>query len=168
MIESILHRLNIIEQTKARLVLRELPLLDWLFAAITFVVVSNLAIFQLWITAVVGVIIATVILFRAQTRDIVFDAASGTMKVYMRSYLGTVEANSFDLDRIDRAFLRHDEDDATQVILVARGSQMGLSVYSRDPQGWKEDIVLAVNAFLHEYRQLQAKSTQERQAILND
>jgi hypothetical protein len=52
MISGILQRLTIIEFTDIRLVLRELPLLEWLLAGILWIAAINFVLFGLWATAV--------------------------------------------------------------------------------------------------------------------
>lgn len=148
---GVLQRLSIIEQSPQRLVLRELPLMEWLFAGALFLTAINLAFFDLWITAMITVVIALAYSLQTRIRLIVFDVASGTMQVWYQYPLKQKMVNQERLDEISRAYLSQDDTGATQIVLVkTNGLEMGLSVYSQDVKDWKEVVVIAINAILHE------------------
>jgi hypothetical protein len=148
---GVLQRLSIIEQSSQRLVLRELPLMEWLFAGALFLTAINLAFFDLWITAMITVVIALAYSLQTRLRLIVFDVASGTIQVWYQYPLKQKMVNQERLDEISRAYLSQDDTGATQIVLVkTNGLEMGLSVYSQDVKNWKEVVVIAINAILHE------------------
>lgn len=150
MLAGILQKLTIIDTTDERLLLREYPLLDWVVVAALFILAANMAILNIWITAVAGVTLGMFFWLRARTRYILFDVAEDLLLVEHHSILQQETVLRVPLEHISRAYLHKADDGSTQIILVNDvGEEMGLSVYSRDMQPWKEEIVIAVNAILH-------------------
>lgn len=153
MIDGVLQKLVITKQTRTLLILREQPLLEWVMAGVLFIVAINAGLlFNLWITAVGALIIGIyMVAWQAQTRIITFDANANTLVVALNTPLRQQIVTQEALHDIIRAYLAKDENGATQIILVrANGDEMGLSVYSRDANPWKETITIAINAVLHE------------------
>ena len=153
---GVFNRQTIIEQTGGRLVLRERPLAEWLFAAVIVLAGFNAAIFQFWVTVIAALLIASFVVLRAKTRYLIFDAPSETLHIVFQTPFRRETVNAIELPKVKRAYLKKDEDGHTQIILVDVFEQeMGLSVYSRDMTPWKEDVILAINAFLHDFQQQQ-------------
>lgn len=151
---SVLEKLSIVEQTDTQLVLRELPLLDWLVAGAIFITALQFMLFDFRITAVVAVAIAAIFAIRARTRLISFDAETNLMQVRYQSLLRTQVIEEIGLHQISRAYLHKDDTGQSQIILVtALGDEMGLSAYSNDMNDWKSPIVVAINTLLHEAHQ---------------
>ena len=148
---GILQRLNIIEQTDRRLVLRERPLLDYLVGFA--LVVGALLVWIAGLRAIPGIALALALYFIVQgrVRLIVFDSDTGKMLIHYQTILKKEVASEINLNEIKRAYLFKGDDMATQIILVrVDAEEMGLSVYSNDINPWKDDIVIAINAILHE------------------
>jgi hypothetical protein len=151
---GVFNRQTIVEQSGGRLVLRERPLAEWLFAAVIVLAGFNAAIFQFRVTVIAALLIAAFVVLRAKTRYIIFDAPSETLQIVFQTPLKRETVNTIELPKVKRAYLKKDEDGHTQIILVDVFEQeMGLSVYSRDMTSWKEDVILAINAFLHDFQQ---------------
>jgi len=151
MVFGVLQRLTIIEQSACRLTLRELPLMEWVIVAVLLIIGINLALLNLWITAAASVLVALLIIAQARVRYISFDADEDTLEIYFQSLLQHKQVSAYRLKDITRAYLKKDEREYSQIILLAtNGDEMGLSVYSRDVSDWKSEIVLAINTLLHE------------------
>jgi hypothetical protein len=151
MISGILQRLTIIEFTDIRLVLRELPLLEWLLAGILWIAAINFVLFGLWATAVASLLLGGYFVLQAHIRTIIFDADTNLMTVENMTLFNREIVSVKELHEISRAYLEKDDDGNTQIMLVdVVGDEMGLSVYSRDMRPWKEDIVVAINTVLHQ------------------
>ncbi len=142
-----LQRLSIIERSKARLVLRELPLAHWFFAGGLFAVGIALAFANLLITAVTAVIVGTYYGATAAIQDIVFDKADGTLTVHRHGLLGRRVLSTLDLEAIVMAFL-YEDGEWSQALLILADDQLGLSTYSRQGKAWKAQIVDIINIFL--------------------
>jgi hypothetical protein len=163
---GVFNRQTIVEQSKAQLVIREQPLAEWLFAAVILLAAANAAIFQFRVTAGAGVIIAAAVVLRARTRYITFDMPSETLTIAFQTPLKRETVNTIELPKVKRAYLKKENSGHTQIILVdVFGQEMGLSVYSRDMMPWKEDVILAVNAFLHEFQQQQEDDEEPAGAV---
>jgi hypothetical protein len=148
---TVFDKLNIIEQSDTRLVLRDLPVLDWLFTGAMLLIALIFAIVELWITAGAAVIVGIVFVARAKTRLITFDAETNLMQIEFQSFFGKEVVNETMLHEISRAYLRKDSDGSSQILLVTvMGDELGLSSYSRDMTDWKEPVVIAINTVLHE------------------
>ncbi|MEO1290581.1 MAG: hypothetical protein AAFV93_22795 [Chloroflexota bacterium] len=151
MIQGVIQRLSIAEQTASRLVLRELPLLDWGAGFLLVIVALMLSINSFWTSAVLALAIALYFLLAGRVRLIEFDISAGTMQIHYQTPLKRNTVNTIKLETIQRAYLYTGDDDGTQIILVRRdGEELGISVYSDDIASWKEPIVVAVNAILYE------------------
>jgi hypothetical protein len=156
---SIFQKIDIIEKTKQRLLLRELPRLEWIFAGIVLMLGINMAVLGLNLTAAAAIAMGVVVAIGSRVRVIVFDAVAEEMVVVYQYPLRRLVVNSLQLEDIRRAYLRVADDaeagadGATQVVLVTAQGEMGLSVYSKDQRPWKEALVFAINEFLHTYRQ---------------
>lgn len=151
MIQGVLQRLQILEQSDGKLVLRELPLLDWLVASVIVLFGIGAAIGALWLTALVALIIAALFVLMARTRIILLSAEDNMLQVRYQSPLRSSTVLQMGLHELSRAYLREDDDGSTQIMLVTvMGEEWGLSVYSRDLRPWKDDIVIAINAVLHQ------------------
>jgi pheromone shutdown protein TraB len=151
MIQGVLQRLQILEQSEGKLVLRELPLLDWLIAGAVLLFAIAAAVGALWLTALVAFVVAMLFVLMARTRIIVFSAEDNMLRVRYQSPLRSSTVLQMGLHELSRAYLSEDDDSCTQVMLVTvMGDEWGLSVYSRDLRPWKDDIVLAINAVLHQ------------------
>lgn len=151
MIFGVLQKLNIIQQTQTKLVLREQPLLEWFGAGGLLLLATNLAFLNFWLTASAAVVLALFVAAQARTRIIRFDAVHNQLTINLNSLFSKQQVMSEVLNEIARAYLHQDDGGSTQIILVrADGKELGLSVYSRDAQPWKETITIAINAVLHE------------------
>lgn len=151
MIIGILQKLSIIDRSDVRLVLRELPLFDWLaaFGLLLLALIMWLANFAP-ISAVISIGMALFLVLFAKTRLIIFTTQPNLMQVILQSPLQSRIAKEISLHQISRAYLKKDEEGGTQVILVqSDGEELGLSVYSKDLRDWKEEIVIAINEILH-------------------
>ena len=151
MLHGVIQRLRIIHQTDTTLILRELPLLDWglaFFLAITSLI---LVISQFWTSAGVAAGVALFFILQGRTRLITFDADTNFLNIEYQTPLRKQVINELPLQNIQRAYLYKGDDDGTQIVLVhIDGEELGISVYSRDVNIWKDDIVIAINTILHE------------------
>lgn len=148
---SVLEKLTIIEETKTRLVLRELPLLEWLIAGAIFVSAILFALFELWITAIGAVVIGVWFIARANMRLIIFDADTNLMQIRFQSLLSSSTMHEIGLHEVSRALLRKEDTGHSQILLITiTGDELGLSAYSQDVNDWKAPIVIAINTILHE------------------
>ena len=151
MLHGISQRLQIIHQTDDKLILRELPLLDWGLAFFLASTTLILVISEFWVSAGVAGGVALFFILQARTRIITFDADANFMRIDFQTPLQKEVINEIPLQNIQRAYLYKGDDDGTQIILVhTDGEELGISVYSRDVTVWKDDIVIAINAVLHE------------------
>ena len=151
MLQGVIQRLYIIEQSKTRLSLREYPLLDWAVAFLLAVTVIILMIADFQISAGVAGGVALFFIIQGRIRTITFDADSDTMQISYQSPLRKQVATEILLHDIQRAYLYKGDDEGTQIILVhVNGEELGISVYSEDISVWKDDIVIAINAILYE------------------
>ena len=149
--KGILQRLNIIQQTDTQLVLRELPLLDYLIAFALIVVALIVSVASFRASAGIAVILALFFVLQGRVRLIVFDATAGNMMVYYQTPIRKAPVSEINLADIQRAYLYKGDSGGTQIILVRmEGEEMGISVYSSDMTRWKDDIVIAINAILHQ------------------
>ncbi|MGJ3238674.1 MAG: hypothetical protein ACFE0Q_08215 [Anaerolineae bacterium] len=151
MIQGVIQRLKIVYETDTRLVLRELPLLDWAAAFMLVLIGLGLSLFDFWVSAVLAAGLAFYFVLQGRVRLIEFDAPTARMIVQYRTPFSQSIASDIDLYTVHRAYLFKGDDGGTQVILVrADGEELGISVYSSDPSPWKEAVVIAINALLHE------------------
>lgn len=151
MLHGIIQRLQIIYQTDDKLILRELPLLDWGLAFFLAITTLILVISEFWVSAGVAGGVALFFILQGRTRIITFDADANFMRIDYQTPLQKQVINEIPLQNIQRAYLYKGDDDGTQIILVhTDGEELGISVYSRDVTIWKDDIVIAINAVLHE------------------
>lgn len=163
MLNGILQKLNIIVYTDTRLVLREYPRMEWLAVLGLLIVAANTAIWGFWVTAAVALGIAVLLGTQAEVRTITFDVATDQMTIHLQAPLRNRLVNRIPLHHISRAYLSQAQTDHTQIVLVSVvGDEMGLSVYSRDVRPWKDDIVIAINAILHQAH----KDAEEREALI--
>ncbi|MEL6308878.1 MAG: hypothetical protein AAFQ52_12115 [Chloroflexota bacterium] len=153
MLAGVLQRLYITDQSKARLVLQEYPVLDYGVAILLTFLTMALSIAGSWISASVAGGFAIFFALQAKTRVITFDVASDSMLISVRSAFNSRHLSSADLATIQRAYLFKADDGSSQIVLVrADGEEMGLSVYSKDSEvrPWKEPLVIAINEILHD------------------
>jgi len=149
--QGILQRLNIIEQTETRLVLRELPLFDYAVAFALIITALILSVASFWYSAGIAAVIALYFILQGRVRLIIFDADAGGMLIHYQTPLRKETVSAIELREIQRAYLFKGDDMGTQIILVqVDGEEMGISIYSNDMNPWKDDIVIAINAILHE------------------
>ena len=87
MLQGVIQRLYIIEQSKTRLSLREYPLLDWAVAFLLAVTVIILMIADFQISAGVAGGVALFFIIQGRIRTITFDADSDTMQISYQSPL---------------------------------------------------------------------------------
>ncbi len=149
---DLFQRLTIIENRPDRLVLQEQPLIDWLVALLLVVIGANIALFfQLWLSFATALVVAIIFVVRARMRIITFDAPSDLLTVEYRSFTERRIVLEKPLHEISRAYLQKEDDGSTQIVLVdVLGGEMGLSAYTQESTPWKEPIVIAINAVLHE------------------
>ncbi len=145
---SVLQRLMITENSTQRLVLRELPMMEWLAALVLFNIgVSLTLVAPLW-SAGVATALGLVFALTSRVRYVVFDRAAENMIVFHRDLLGRRQINAVALDDIVSARLYEGDDGGTQVLLMTHDAQHGLSLYSRGGEDWKEAAVIAINQFI--------------------
>jgi hypothetical protein len=150
MFADVFQRISIIHMSDSRLVLRELPLLDWLMALGILLAAAIMWIFSLTVTAVIALGISLFMVLQARMRLVIFTTEPNLMQVLFQSPLQSRKVMEVSLHQISRAYLHKDDLGGTQIILVQTdGEEMGLSAYSRDVKDWKEEIVIAINAILH-------------------
>jgi hypothetical protein len=151
MFAGVFQKMNILYMSDSRLVLRELPLLDWLVALVILLAALIMWIASLTISAVIAIAVALFMVLQAHLRLVVFTTEPNLMQVLFQSPLRSRLTDEISLHEISRAYLKKDDLGGTQIILVKTdGEEMGLSVYSKDLRDWKEEIVIAINAILHE------------------
>lgn len=146
-----MQKLTITRQTETHLVLRELPLLDYGIAFVVLITSLILLVANFWISAGIAAVIALYFIFQGKMRLICFDADAGKMLIHYQTPLKKETVSDIQLSDIQRAYLFKGDDEGTQIILL-RGDaeEMGISAYSNDMTPWKDDIVIAINAILHE------------------
>lgn len=151
MLHGVIQRLQIIHQTDDKLILRELPLLDWGLAFFLAITTLVLVISEFWVSAGVAGGVALFFILQGRMRLITFDADANFMRIDYQTPLRKQVINEIPLQNIQRAYLYKGEDDGTQIVLVhIDGEELGISIYSRDVTIWKDDIVIAINTILHE------------------
>ena len=85
MISGVLQHLKILESTQTRLVLREQPLLAWLIVTMLGIVALCLLIFQLYVTAVVALVIVAMFLLDAHSHLITFYASANMQRIFQQA-----------------------------------------------------------------------------------
>lgn len=148
MIWGVFQQLKIIIATPTRLVLRELPLLEWFMAFAVMLLGVNFIFLGTTITAVGAFLVAMAIVLFSRSRLLIFDASNRELQIVFQYPLRQRIINQIPLRQIDRAYIRVDDNDSSQIILATQRGEMGLSVYSRDTRPWKEDVCKAINDFL--------------------
>jgi hypothetical protein len=148
MLFGVLEQLRITEDSPQRLVLRELPLMAWLFAGAFVLGAINMWILGLYVTAVGALIGLIVILLIARIRLLIFDRTSETFSVVFRSPLRRNVVLEMPLSVITGVSVQVSDDENTQLILHTTQGSMGLSVYSRDLRDWKGALAERITAFL--------------------
>lgn len=146
---DLLQRLSIYEQKPTRLVLRELPRLNWFFASLLFLVGFGMMGFQLMPTAVVAVLMGVLVGVSSQTQYIVFDKNEGKMSVIRSRFRQNKTITTIPLEDIKMAFFYVDEEGSSQAVLILSDDMSGLSTRSRVGEDWKKEVVIAVNKFLN-------------------
>jgi hypothetical protein len=150
MFAGVFQKMSIIQMSDSRLVLRELPLLDWLMALVILAASAVMWIASLNVTAVIALAISLFMVLQARVRLLIFTTEPNLMQVLFQSPLQSRKVIELSLHQVSRAYLQKDELGGSQIILVQTdGDEMGLSVYSRDVKDWKEEIVIAINTILH-------------------
>lgn len=146
-----MQKLTITRQSETQLVLRELPLLDYGIAFVVLITGLILLVANFWISAGIAAVIALYFIFQGKMRLICFDTDAGKILIHYQTPLKKETVSDIELSDIQRAYLFKGDDEGTQIILL-RGDaeEMGISAYSSDMNPWKEDIVIAINAILHE------------------
>lgn len=144
---SFLQRLQILEHSPQRLILREQPLLEWLFVLALF----NAGLMALsvgaWLTTVASWVAAAMLLLMARTRRIVFDDDTGMLSIRLVMLWGQRTVNTMPLAALRGAYL-HEDEAGSQVILIENEVEHGLSAHTRGGFDWKADVVEAINGFL--------------------
>jgi hypothetical protein len=148
MLFGVLEQLRIIKDTPQRLVLRELPLLAWLFAVAFVLGAINMLLLGLYVTAVGALIGLLVILLIARIRLLIFDRTSETFRVVFHYPLRRRVILEMPLSIITGVSVHISDDENTQIILHTTQGSMGLSVYSRDLRDWKGALAERITAFL--------------------
>lgn len=152
MIWGVFQQLRIISASPTQLVLRELPLLEWLVAFLIALLGVNFIIIGINITAVGAFLVAMAIVLFSRSRLLIFDVADKELRIVFQYPLMRRVANQLPLQQIDRAYIRQDDNGSTQIILKTQRGEMGLSVYSRDSHPWKDTACKAINDFLRGLR----------------
>jgi len=152
MIFGVLQQLRIIVREPGRLLLRELPLLEWLIASLLFIAALNMTYFELHLTALAALAAGILLALLARLREIELDTDSRELRIYYQYPLWRRQVNAISFDQIVRVSLHRADDGATQIILVTHEADMGLSVYSRDLRPWKEEVTVAINEVLRQGR----------------
>ena len=149
-LQGILQKLSISYKSDARLVLRELPLFDWLMALALFLFALIMWIMNFAVSSLIAIGIAIFLVAQARMRLVIFTTDPNLMQVLLQNLWQSSIAHEVSLHQISRAYLKKDDEGGTQVILVQTdGAELGLSVYSKDLRDWKEEIVIAINEILH-------------------
>ena len=150
MIQSVFQRMMIIHESDEQLILREQPILDWVIAAAMVLTGLIMLIAQFWVTAFLSLAFAGLFFTQASTRTVTFDTDPNMMTILLQSLVGQRLLNEVSLHSISRAYLYRGEDGGMQVVLtMTDGEELGLSGYFKTEVTWQEDIVLAINAILH-------------------
>lgn len=152
MIWGVFQQLRIVRATPMQLILRELPLLEWLLAFVVVLLGVNFVILGISITAVGAFLVAMAIVLFSRSRILIFDADDQELRIVFQYPLLRQDVNVISLLQVDRAYIRQDDNGSTQIILATQSGEMGLSVYSRDTSPWKEEVCQAINDFLHGLR----------------
>lgn len=149
MIQGVIQRLNIIQQSEQRLILREYPLLDWGIAFALFTLALALSVSNFTVSAVIAGGIGIYFLLTGRVRTIDFNVPYSKVLTSYQTPLSNKTVSDIALEDIQRAYLLQGDDAGTQIVLVRTdGEELGISVYSDDIASWKDDIVIAINAVL--------------------
>ena len=149
MIQGVIQRLIIVQQSEGRLLLREYPLLDWGIAFALFTLALALSVANFLVSAVIAGGIGIYFLLTGRVRTIDFDTSRGKILTSYQTPISNQAVSDIPLDDIQHAYLLKGDDAGTQIILVRTdGEELGISVYSNDIASWKDDIVIAINAVL--------------------
>jgi len=149
MIQGVIQRLSIVQQSDLRLMLREYPLLDWGIAFALCMLALALFVADFAVSAVIAGGIGIYFLLTGRVRQLDFNVATGQLLINYQTPIRNQTVSEIPLHEIQRAYLLQGDDGATQIILVRiDGEELGISVYSDDVAPWKETIVIAINAVL--------------------
>lgn len=148
MIMGVLQQLRIVERNRTRLILRELPLLEWIFAFALVIVAFNLLILNVSLTAVASIVAAVLVVLLSRIRFVIFDAEDKAMRIEFQYPLLRRVVNRLPLIQVERVILREDPKGPSQIIMLTQQGELGLSVYSRDPRPWKQELCQVINAWL--------------------
>src|SRR5688572_20734979 len=116
MFAGILQKMSIIHMSDSRLVLRELPLLDWLVALVILLAALIMWIATFTVSAVIAIAVALFMVLQAHMRLVVFTTEPNLMQVFFQSPLQSRVINEISLHQISRAYLNKDDSGGTQII----------------------------------------------------
>lgn len=149
MIFGVLERLFVIHDQPTRLVLREYPLLAWLFGGAFIIGSGTLAVLGSTVSALMSLVLGAAFFLWAQTRTLTFDRATGQLTVRLWAPLRQSQPLAVALTALQRAAVKPFASGHTQIVLHFQdGRVLGLSVYSSDIADWKTPLVERINAIL--------------------
>jgi hypothetical protein len=146
---GVLERLFLVRQTDTTLVLREYPLLAWLFGGALIIGTGNLWLLGLHVTAV-GALVGGVLIFAlARVRVLTFDREANLFTVRLVAPLRRSTPIQRSLSDLQEVSVAEFESGHTQLVITfADGQEMGLSVFSKDIADWKTPLATAIQAML--------------------
>jgi len=149
MIMGVLQQLRIIRQDDSCLVLREFPLLEYGFAL--GLMIGSMSMFMLGLTnsGIGSIVIGVLIVLLSKWRDIIFDHETKQMRVIFRYSYRQRQVMQLDFDAIEDVILQESDTGHTQIVVVTRDGDLGLSVYSNDMRDWKTGVVEAIREQLN-------------------
>ena len=151
--QGTLQQISIVENKPTRIVLREIPRLDWIVMGALFAIALVLMVFGLVISGFIAVVVGIIIGLRSHVRYIILDTETDTLSITHNAVLRTHIVFQAELDHVLRIYLETDDVGYSQIMLVHGGEEFALSVYSLDGRAWKETIVIAINRWLQATRE---------------
>jgi hypothetical protein len=147
MIFGVLERLFIVEHTDRRLILREYPLLGWLFGGAFIIGSGNLFLIGLDATALGSVVLGILCFMLSRVRVLTFDREHQRLQVvgwYLIVKRSLLELSFADIQGVSL----FEQNQHTQIVLHTTKGDTGLSVYSHDLTDWKSPLVEAIEKVL--------------------
>jgi hypothetical protein len=146
---GVLERLFVVRHDETSLVLREYPLLAWLFSGALIIGTGNFWLLGLHATAVGSLILGLLIAGLARVRVISLDKAANTFTVRLVAPLRRSTPMQRPLSDLRDVTVVEFASGHTQLVVTFQdGQEMGLSVYSKDIADWKTPLADTLQTML--------------------
>ncbi|GAB1420472.1 hypothetical protein MASR2M15_05700 [Anaerolineales bacterium] len=142
-------RIEIDQVSAERLLLKELPRLEWAFALLLIVVAIVMGLIGLQLSSVVAFVLSILVVARANSQWWDFDQSARTLHVYRRNTLGRKQTlMTLPLHEIKGAEVHEYDNGSVQVSLILDKKEGGISNCDAYGLAWKTEIAAAINGFL--------------------